>query len=134
MVEACRKGREEVLQGNGKEEERKRIVLEEILPGDEQLSGGNLNLKKSRLEITPGRKRAMGKTDSGILELLTLAKKTLSLSGHSDFTYNENAAKKDLTKVKLKTSIRLPKMSDQLPDVDRTDQSQERTIAKGRRD
>ena len=117
-----------------KKKKEKELFLKKFFPEMNNSPGGTLNLKKSRLEITPGRKRAMGKTDSGILELLTLAKKTLSLSGHSDFTYNENAAKKDLTKVKLKTSIRLPKMSDQLPDVDRTDQSHERTIAKGRRD
>jgi hypothetical protein len=90
-------------------------------------------LKKSRLDITPGRKRAVGKTDGRILENSTPAKKTFICSDPFNFTHNDNAVRK-IVKVKNRTSTGLPKMSAQLSDVSRTDRSQARTDAKGRKD
>ena len=98
-----------------------------------------MNLKKSRLEITPGRKRAVGKTDGIISENVTPAKKTLTArktfksDEHLNFTHNNNSLRKIL-KVKLRTNIRLPNMSDRLSDESEADQSQERTGAKESRD
>ena len=107
--------------------------MKKFFPELNNSPGGTLNLKKSRLDITPGRKRAVGKTDGRISENLTPAKKTFIYSDLFNFTHNDNAVRKTM-KVKNRTSSGLPKMSAQLSDVPETDQSKERTDAKGSRD
>ena len=87
--------------------------------------GGKLNLKKSKLEITPGRKRAVGKIDGRVLDNLTPAKKI--------FTHNDNSVRKIL-KGKLGTRVGLPNSSDQLSKDSEVDQSQRKTGAKQSRD
>ena len=60
-------------------------------------------------------------------------KKTFISSDLFNFKHNDNAVRK-IMKVKNRTSIGLTKMSAQLSDVSRTDQSQARMDAMGRRD
>jgi hypothetical protein len=60
-----------------KKNREKEMFLKKFFPEINNSPGGTLNLKKSRLDITPGRKRAMGKTDDGISDV-TPAKKTLT--------------------------------------------------------
>ena len=118
-----------------KKNREKEMFLKKFFPEINNSPGGTLNLKKSRLDITPGRKRAMGKTDDGISDV-TPAKKTLTARNYSaehlNFTHNDNSIRKIL-KVKLRTNTRLPNKSDQLSNESEADQSQERTGAKGSR-
>ena len=125
--------RDRKKQEKEKKNREKELFLKKFFPELNNSPGGTLNLKKSRLDITPGRKRAVGKTDGRILENSTPAKKTFICSDLFNFTHNDNAVRK-IMKVKNRTSTGLPKMSAQLSDVSRTDQSQARTDAKGRRD
>ena len=58
-----RKKQEKDRRNKGKE-----MFLKNFFPGIHNSPRGTLNLQKSKLEITPGRKRAMGKIDGRISE------------------------------------------------------------------
>ena len=85
-----------------KENREKEMFLKKFFPEINNSPGGTLNLKKSRLDITHGRKRAMGKTNGGISENVTPAKKTLTARNtyysaeHLNFTHNDNSIRKIL--------------------------------------
>ena len=68
--------RDRKKQEKEKKNREKELFLKKFFPELNNSPGGTLNLKKSRLDITPGRKRAVGKTDGRISENSTPAKKT----------------------------------------------------------
>jgi hypothetical protein len=73
---------------NEKKNREKEMFLKKFFPEINNSPGGTLNLKKSRLDITPGRKRAMGKT-------LT-ARNTYYSAEHLNFTHNDNSIRKNI--------------------------------------